>query len=156
MQRGKGFRGSAIRYVREGVWKSKEAVPKHVFLHKIDHNSKMLFSDKILLHIWILLAILHLIYQKLGVTFDDSNKINTALKSITQKSRYQFWRLDFTICTPIDRAHQTEQLFWRHLMVIYYGVGVVPQKPKFNVNFQENDARILLSNQFRIEWYPFL
>ena len=27
-------------------------------------------------------------------------------------------------------------------MVIYYGMGVVPQKPKFNVNFQENDTRI--------------
>ena len=24
--------------------------------------------------------------------------------------------------TPIDRAHQTEQLLWRHLMVIYYGM----------------------------------
>ena len=44
--------------------------------------------------------------------------------------------------TPIDRAHQTEQLLRRYYMAIYYGMGVVSKKPKFNVNFQENDTRI--------------
>ena len=39
--------------------------------------------------------------------------------------------------TPIDSPWKTKQLLWRHLMVIYYGMGVVPQKPKFNVNFQK-------------------
>ena len=112
-------------------------------LQKIDHNSKiLLFVGKIWFYIRILQVILHLIHQKLGPNKGDTYNITIAPKLATQISKFQFWGLDPTICIPIDRVHQTEQLLWRHLMVIYYGMGVVPQKPKFNVNFQENDTRI--------------
>ena len=42
-----------------------------------------------------------------------------APKLATQKSKFQLWGLDPTICIPIYRAHQTEQLLLRYLMVIY-------------------------------------
>ena len=45
-----------------------------------------------------------------------------APKLAIQKLKFQFWGLDPIICIPIDRAHQTEQLLWRHLGDIYYGM----------------------------------
>jgi len=45
-----------------------------------------------------------------------------APKLATQISKFQFYMLNLTICIPIDRAHQAEQILWRHLMIIYYGM----------------------------------
>ena len=110
----------------EGVPKSKSAksaVSKTHILQKIDHNSKiLLFVGKIWFHIQILLVILHLIHQKLGPNKGDTYNITIAPKLATQISKFQFWGLDPTTCIPFDRAHQTEQLLWRHLMVIYYSM----------------------------------
>ena len=53
--------GPKVKSVKNGSFKNIH------FLHKIDHNSKiLLFVGKILFHIRILQVILHLICQKLG------------------------------------------------------------------------------------------
>ena len=58
--------------------------------------------------------------------------------------RVEFYKIDRTNSnyTLIDRAHQTEQLLSRHLMVTYYGMQMVPQKSRIEINSQKNDARI--------------
>ena len=58
--------------------------------------------------------------------------------------RIEFYKIDRKNSndTSIDSPWKTKQLLWKHYMISYYGMGVVPQKPKFNVNFQENDTRI--------------
>ena len=91
-------------------------------LHKIDFPEK--FYEKFQKFYAIFgfyasnyLKISHKI-NRLGMTLH----FNIAPKLATQISKFQFWRSDPTICIPIDRAHQTEQLLWRHLMVVYYGM----------------------------------
>ena len=57
-----------------------------------------------------------------------------------------FWKYkDFeglTICLELEEVLKPEML--------------KAQRPKIWINFQENDTRILLSSQLRVDWYPFL